>query len=278
MGSKLIFMPVIEKTDLLVNSSVSNSGHAFLSFRTIRNFRDIGGAHTVDGKHIRQGMIFRSANPDNLSRKEIEKIHDLNIKSIIDLRAPYESKNHKKRFGNIEIISLPLDFERKTREKLMPYFYEKNSQNKISDISNSLYLEILDASIPVFRQVVEILLSPDKCPVLIHCQAGKDRTGIIVALIKMALKVDSQSIISDFMKSNDALIPYFKKRLMIRKIISLGFFPYDTILFAVTVRQRNIESILDRVSNHYGGIEAYVRASGLATAQIKKLTEKFVTG
>jgi protein-tyrosine phosphatase len=125
---------------------------------------------------------------------------------------------------------------------------------------------------------METLLSPGRCPVLIHCQAGKDRTGIICALILLALGADRHLIIDDFMRSNEALLPFFKKTLLRRKILSLGLFPSERILFAVTVRQRNIESILDRIENHYGGINAYLMESGYNTNSLDELKRELLVG
>ena len=168
-------------------------------------------------------------------------------------------------------LSLPLDFQQATRERLKPVIFGKDSENLIADISNEIYLEILDASAPVFRQVLETLASPDQSPALIHCQAGKDRTGIIVALVLLAIGVERNLIISDFMKSNEALLPYFKKRFLIRKYLTFGYFPFRNMLFAVSVRQRNIESVLDRIENHYGGIEGYIRFAGFDISRLSEV-------
>jgi protein-tyrosine phosphatase len=246
-----------------------------MTFNSVLNFRDISGIQAYGEKQISERTIYRSANLDKINRSDIKKLHLLNIKTIIDLRAPYERKNQSRTIENIEKLYLTLDFEKTTREKLKPYLYKKNSENEILNISNSLYLEILDASQPAIKQILEILLSDESCPVLIHCQAGKDRTGIICALIQLALRVERQSIIKDYLKSNDFIIPFFRKMLMIRKILSFGFFPSGSILFAITVRQRNIESVLDRVNNHYGGIEAYLRTSGFTETKLAKLRERY---
>ena len=246
-------------------------------FRTLHNFRDIGGTPVPGGKHIPAGMIYRSANPDSINKSDLKKLHALDIRTIIDLRAPDESKRKQKLISSIDTLSLPLDFERTTRERLMPYLYKKDSYSVIDEITSSLYIEILDAAIPVFRKVTEVLLSPERCPVLIHCQAGKDRTGVICALIQLALGADRQSIIDDYMKSNDSLIPYFRKRLRLRKIISLGFFPSENILYAVKVKQNNIEAVLNRVNDHYGGIEAYTNPSDSTVLPLKDLRERLIS-
>ncbi|NSW95072.1 MAG: tyrosine-protein phosphatase [Bacteroidales bacterium] len=245
-----------------------------ISFKTILNFRDAGGLPAMDGRIMKTGMIFRSATPDNLGRREVQKLHNLNIRTIIDLRGPNEDGERKNRFDEIEVISLPLDFEGETRRRMMPFFYEKNSLDKIAEISAELYLEILDASVPVFRNVVEILLTPGKSPVLIHCKAGKDRTGIMIALIHMALDIKREAIIDNFMKSNEELIPFFREKLLLRRILSFGFFPADAVMFAVTVRKENIEAVIDRVNNHYGGIASFLNDP--AGEKIKKLKDLYL--
>ena len=199
-------------------------------YKICSQFQDIGGILTIGNKKIRTGVIFRSANLDNISKGDINKFYLLNIRTIIDLRALHERKKLSKPIDNTDHLSIPLDFKQVMQEKLKPLLYKRNSEGMIAEISNSLYLDILDAVAPFFKQIMEVLVSPDRCPVLIHCQAGKDRTGIICALILLALGTERQLIIEDFLKSNDSLLPYFKKMLLIRKILSFGFFPSRRVL------------------------------------------------
>jgi protein-tyrosine phosphatase len=246
-------------------------------FRSLLNFRDIGGVSAAGNKNVKTGLIFRSANPDRLGRKDIEKLRTFNIRTVIDLRAPNEISKKIVLIDHAEKMTLPLDFQLKTRERLRPVIYRKDAQPEIADISNELYLEILDASVPAIGQIMEILAAPEGTPVLIHCQAGKDRTGIVAAVILLALGVERNLIIDDFMKSNDELLPFFKKRFLIRKIISAGFFPYRNMLFAVAVKKRNIESILGRIDSHYGGIEAFMRKAGISETRLGEIREKLLS-
>jgi protein-tyrosine phosphatase len=239
-----------------------------IDFKYLLNFRDVGGIAASGNRRIKAGIVFRSANPDRLNKSDKEKLRSLNIRTIIDLRAPEEYGKNYVSFDHSEKLSLPLDFQKTTRERLKPVIFGKDSEKVIADISNDIYLEILDASAPVFRHVMEILASPGRTPVLIHCQAGKDRTGIIVALILLAMGVERELVLDDFLKSNEALLPYFKRHLLIRKIVSFGYFPYRNILFAVQVRQRNIESVLDRIEDHYGGIEGYLSSAGFDISRL----------
>jgi protein-tyrosine phosphatase len=246
-------------------------------FKSLLNFRDIGGIPAAGDKKIKTGLIFRSANPDRIGRKDIENLRAFNIRTIIDLRSPNELSKKFVSIDHAEKFTLPLDFQLKTRERLRPVIYRKDAQSLIAEISNNLYLEILDASVPVIGQVMEILASPDATPVLIHCQVGKDRTGIVAAAILLALGVERNLIIDDFMKSNEALLPFFKKLFLIRKIISFGFFPYRNMVYAVTVKQRNIESVLGRIDTHYGGIEAFLRKAGITDSKLAEIRKKMLS-
>jgi protein-tyrosine phosphatase len=258
---------------------VSNSGgYADMSLKTVRNFRDIGGIPTIGHGMIRNGVVYRSANPDSICKEDLIRLSELKIRTVVDLRAEYEIKKQRRLVDHAVTLSLPLDFQKTTRERIKPYLYKKGTEKILADISNQLYMDILDASAPAFRQIAELLSSGEGTPLLIHCYAGKDRTGIIVALILLTLGTDRQFIINDFVKSNDALLPYFKRRLLIRKIITFGFFPANRMLQVITVKQRNIDSVIDRVNNHYGGIEGYLAFAGFDISRMKDLREKLCTG
>jgi protein-tyrosine phosphatase len=256
---------------------LNSRGYADMNIKSVMNFRDIGGIPTNGNGSIKKGIIFRSATVDRISREDANKFKELDIRTIIDLRAPQEVKKRRRSVDHIFTLSLPLDFQKTTRERLKPYLYKKGTEKILADISNQLYLDILDTAAPVFRQIMELLVSDDGAPVLIHCQAGKDRTGILVALILLALGSDRQLIVDDFLKSNDALLPYFKKLLLIRKIISFGFFPARRMLYVITAKQRNIDSVIDRVQNHYGGIEGYLASAGFEISRLKDLRERLCT-
>jgi protein-tyrosine phosphatase len=246
-------------------------------FKSLLNFRDPGGIKASGTGLLKEGVLFRSANPDKLINNDLQQLKSLNIKTVIDLRAPQEIRKGSEYADHAYKLSLPLDFQQTTRERLRPVIYNKDSENIIADISNAIYLEILDASAAVLKQVMEALASPDRIPVLIHCQAGKDRTGIIIALILLSLGVERDLIIRDFMKSNDELLPFFKRQFLVRKILSLGFFPYRNMLFAVQVKQRNIESVLDRIDTHYGGIESLMRNAGITKVMLDKVRENLLS-
>ena len=222
---------------------------------------------------MRKGLIYRSANPDRVNEKDLRKMTGLGIKTIIDLRDPSEFSKRRAEFRGISIINIPLNFENKTRQRLKPLLKRNFDPDGINRVTNGIYIEILDALGPVLGKTVELILQPDNTPLLIHCQAGKDRTGILIALLQMIAGVGRDEIIRDYLTSNDSILPHFKKRLRIRKYLSLGLFPSEAVLHAVTQKREDILTVFDRVKNHYGGIEKYLSGAGFDTSQINKLRD-----
>ncbi len=240
---------------------------------SILNFRDAGGLRTTGGGTMRKGLIYRSANPDRVNEKDLRKMTGLGIKTIIDLRDPSEFSKRRAEFRGISIINIPLNFENKTRQRLKPLLKRNFDPDGINRVTNGINIEILDALGPVLGKTVELILQPDNTPLLIHCQAGKDRTGILSALLQMIAGVERDEIIRDYLTSNDSILPHFKKRLRIRKYLTLGLFPSEAVLHAIRQKQEDMVSVLDRVNNHYGGIEKYLSGAGFDASQINKLRD-----
>lgn len=225
---------------------------------------------------MRKGLIYRSANPDRINEKDLEKLKGLRIKTIVDLRDPSEFLPGKAEIPGIKIINLPLSFEGVTRQRLRPLLKRNYDPEGIDRELNGIYIEIVDAMRPVFATIAEMILDPDNTPLLFHCQAGKDRTGILSALLQKIADADREEIIRDYLASNDAMLPHFKKRLKIRKYLTLGFFPSEAVLHAVTQKQEDIVTVIDRVDNHYGGIKEYLFGAGFDISKIDKLKDILV--
>ncbi|NMC40287.1 MAG: tyrosine-protein phosphatase [Bacteroidales bacterium] len=244
-----------------------------ISFNSILNFRDAGGLSTISGGSVRKGIIYRSANPDRISKKDIKSLKKLGIKTIVDLRAPGEFRKRKAEIPDIEVINLPLDFEGVTRQRIRPLIKRNFNPDEIDKTINELYLEIIDAAGPVLAKIAGLLLIPDKTPLLIHCQAGKDRTGILAAMLQMIAGAEKEEIVRDYMASNDSLVPYFSRKLSIRTILTFGLFPSAAILHAVKQKERDIETVIERIEERYGGIKEYISVSGFNVSDFDRLRD-----
>jgi protein-tyrosine phosphatase len=244
--------------------------------RSILNFRDAGGLKITGGGVMRKGLIYRSANPDRVNGNDISRLKELGIKTIIDLRGPGESAKRRNLTPDIKLINYPLDFAGITRLKLKPLITRRYNPEEINRVISDLYVELVDAARPVLSKMADLILEPGNVPLLIHCQAGKDRTGILSALLQMIAGADRQEIIGNYMASNDSMVPHYERKLRIRKFLTLGLFPSDAVLHAIKQKHEDILTVLSRVENHYGGIEGYLSGSGFDIAKLQNLRKILV--
>ncbi|MBN1524695.1 MAG: tyrosine-protein phosphatase [Spirochaetales bacterium] len=235
------------------------------------NLRDIGGIATQSGQFIKKNHIFRSANTDTLRMKDVRYLESLNIETIVDLRPVSEQKRKKHPPSLPHITTIPIAISEKTKKRLKPYFFKKNSKEKITEIVNSIYREMVHNFKPQVQRIFKLLLHPEKYPFLIHCRAGKDRTGFIISLILLLLNVDKQVIIQDYLSSNDFIIPYARRILIPLKIVTFGFFPSHNLETVLAVQPLYIQTIFETIEKEYNGINGYLETCGISKTEQEQL-------
>ncbi|KAL7629650.1 hypothetical protein AAE478_001173 [Parahypoxylon ruwenzoriense] len=165
----------------------------FVEIPGVLNFRDLGSHFSDRGGAIRQGLVFRSAEPSKATHEGVSRLRQLGIKHIYDLRSPPELLSLPgkaapvKEWEGIERISVPVfrdqDYSPEAVIKRNMHFSDGPK-----GFANA-YMDILDAASSLsnkdqpFANILSHLASDNPTPLLIHCSAGKDRTGVICALI-----------------------------------------------------------------------------------------------
>jgi protein tyrosine/serine phosphatase len=157
------------------------------------NFRDLGGYATADGRHLRTGRVFRSDGLQSLSPGDLDHLcGTLGLGLVIDLRSSVEVEAHG--CGTIAertaIVSVPL-FEQ-TQESAAG-----EMARAMTTSMGDLYFVMLAAAAAPIARVVR-LLSEAETPAVFHCAAGKDRTGVISALLLALLGVPDETIVADY--------------------------------------------------------------------------------
>ena len=188
----------------------TEAGYRYIGLRKIdlqgtSNFRDIGGYLTEKGSQLRFGRIFRSDNLSRLTDSDWEVIKELGVSKIIDLRRSDEkarSQTVAPRDSGIEIIEIPIDVEILGKSELIEHIFSKEIKRVTNDDMAQMYEDLLAKYRSKFAQTVSLLLEPTQASTIVHCTAGKDRTGLSVALVQLLLSVPRQQIMSDFLLSN----------------------------------------------------------------------------
>lgn len=148
------------------------------------NTRDAGGYPTSDGRFVKRGMIYRSAKLNRLSDAGGEAFRALGVTTVIDFcnrLTPWPLFG-----GNVWAVQLASDVEG------CPMSFSKNGPR------DEFYTRGVRENAAAYREAFEILADADRYPVLYHCAAGTDRTGVMSALVLSLLGVDRDTIIQDF--------------------------------------------------------------------------------
>ena len=168
------------------------------------NLRDIGGKKTQTGLEVRTGYLFRSGHLSELGKEDFKQFKNLQLKTIIDLRRPSETEKYPT--PNLEEVET-LNFSVSSADNEFAVAANfLNGEQLPTEITGKIIekyfknsvTEKLDSYIPVF----ESLTNTDNLPLLFHCVAGKDRTGIVSAFLLGILDVHESVIIEDYLLTN----------------------------------------------------------------------------
>jgi protein-tyrosine phosphatase len=166
------------------------------------NFRDLGGYITTEGRQVKWGKIYRSADISKLTDADVELLSQLNIKMVCDLRGEKEAEAAPDRVipGSERILLSAGSENVGAANSYMKYM---TAPQRADSMMCSFYTRTdhLKAKYkPMFDQL--LMLETDKA-LLFHCTAGKDRTGIGAALILLALGVNEETILKDYELTNE---------------------------------------------------------------------------
>lgn len=225
-----------------------------------KNFRDIGGYTNYEGKKISYGKVYRSDQLAELTEDDLEDFQKLGIKTIIDLRSTrerIEKPNILPENHDINIINMAITLKDLQPDELsMQLRNGELEYEKAVEQMQQGYQEIVSRYSTIMRLVLETSADEDKHPILIHCTAGKDRTGVAIATLMLALGIDREQAINDYLLTNDLVLPtYSKARLMVKTIS--GFKTDDKTFDALAgVKRSYLESsfeVMTQDTNSFGG-------------------------
>ena len=236
------------------------------------NVRDLGGLETASGGRTRHGMVVRADNVRRLTTSGWQAALDYGIRRVVDLRFENEVPGEPDAHGDVEVVVVPLrsghdpDAARVFEQALL-------DADDLAPIFTAGYIRILDdLADRVGGAVAAVADTPEGDGVVVHCFAGKDRTGIVSALLLSLAGVPDELIAADYAASDPGVellsTPWFEsardeRELTIRRRVSTS--PHKTML-----------DVLTWVNESAGGPDEYLRAAGLTGAQLGALRTRLV--
>jgi protein-tyrosine phosphatase len=224
------------------------------------NFRDLGGYVTAEGQRTRWRVLFRADGLSELTEGDLEMMRSLGIRTVVDLRSPEEVER-----GRFDVQAHPVDFHHFPFIKRLP---DVETWEQTPGLLGSQYKEMADEAGAQITGVLEVLAAPEARPAVFHCTAGKDRTGLLSAVLLLALGVDEATVIGDYALSGAAM-DRLRAKLMAK-------YPdgKDTIANLdepFNADPQQMVSLIEHLHEKYGSVPAYLAHIGVTDELVASL-------
>jgi protein-tyrosine phosphatase len=247
------------------------------------NFRDLGGYETTDGRFVRWGMLYRSGVLTGLTPSDLSYLSQLGIKIVCDFRTAQENALAPEKWIDdpavqhvaVPIGTTPAKGHSDAAEALL------SGQPTVAELRGRLdqtYQHMVIDSAPqyatVFRQLRE-----DRLPLLYHCTAGKDRTGVFSALVLLALGVPRETVFADYALTNKYLTPDAQKQMARASAPSaMAQLSPEQARVLMAADPEYLQSALAAIDQKYGSFDNYRRrALGLSDTDLEGLKSRLLT-
>ena len=232
-----------------------------LKVESMTNVRDLGGYETQNGYYTKSHKFVRSTNPGNLSKDEKEYLYDYGIRVQDDLRSDFEVDQQPsalKGYKDIEYYNINL-------------LQSKNLNVLPSEVRNyhdlsGFYVFMLESNKEQFRQVFEIFYQHPYNAIMFNCSAGKDRTGVIAALLMDLAGCHEYDIVKDYSESYENNLKVMAK---LEELVD-----EDNRAFLES-SPKMMMKFLDYLREHYGSAKEYLVQCGLEIEKIEEIIENF---
>lgn len=237
-----------------------------LAWDACYNARDLGGLPTVDGSETQWRVVIRSDLLSRLTEQGQQAMLDYGVRTIIDLRASHEAQAEPSAFTTATTdlraptyLNLPI-------EKYYPHVSALISK---AETRAEVYCITLDHYPDAVVAIMQAIANAQPGGVVIHCHAGKDRTGIVAALLLSLAGVRADAIAEDYAESQRRLWPLYEQQVAeAGGEAAIGFWLKPTATLDM------MHTMLSHLEARYGGVREYLMAAGMADAEIDCLVRR----
>lgn len=222
------------------------------------NVRHLGGYPTRDDGKTRMFALMRGESPARLTDRDVTMLIKLGIRTVIDLREYDEIAREPGPFASVPTISLH-------SIPLMGFDVSPAAMDQRD--MRDVYLHILENRKPAVRQFFQTVLSAN-CGIFFHCTAGKDRTGVLAALLLLLAGVLPGTVVEEYCYTQTLLAPWLAEQ---RALHGGEERQYEA-------NPEYIRTVLKRIQEKYHGIAGYLQSAGLSAAELAAVRGRLLEG
>jgi protein-tyrosine phosphatase len=245
---------------------IANHPRRLIGLEAVHNFRDLGGYPTAGGRTTKWRTLFRS---DGLYRlrgaDDMSRVMQLGLKSVIDLRTEREQREQ----GIFPIDDIEVTFHHLS---IVDVTWSDTETPEFEDEVEFLvwgYRDMLEIGSSRFADAMHVLAQTESLPAVFHCAAGKDRTGVLAALLLSSLGVEDAHICADYGLTQDAMRRSIAWSKVHRPELAERYATIPKAYLAADPRAMQI--ILTELAQQHGSVRNYVREIGVADATVEAL-------
>jgi protein-tyrosine phosphatase len=227
-------------------------GTRVIEFEGAHNFRDLGGYPSTLGGQVRWGMVFRAGRLDELTASDLVRLEALGLNTVFDLRRHEERDRCPDPIASIHLclVSKMMELD------LLPDSATLVEHDHGVEFMRDLYIGLLAHAGPEIGELFTTLAN-DGAPAMFHCTVGKDRTGVVAAVLLTLLGVERDIVLDDF-ELSERYVGQRQHEAMFNRMLERGMGPEAAAGMLGTSRA-SMASALDEIDSRYGGIESYAR-------------------
>jgi len=253
------------------------------AFDALDNFRDYGGYDTAAGARMRPGRLFRSAHHASVTETDLDRLAALDFGVVVDLRRPVERRRQpSKRPAGFSGAVLESDLDEAGEAPHITFLKSADLTPESSRrfMTNTYrLLPFADAHLDLFSRYFRALGESDR-PVLIHCAAGKDRTGMLAALTHHLLGVGHDDLMEDYLLTNvavdlDGRAPAIAEQL---KAFTGRTASHEAVVAFMGVEAGYMDAAITAMSERHGSVDGYLeQALGVDHGLRDRIAERLST-